>query len=125
MIHPLNFNTRQQLNMLNLYRYSFDRVGFVYPKEDSIRFYINSKARSKHDGRKGAYVTTYKSFKNYSAQYKLSITTRPNFRYDLGANDLLILERSSKLKILDNKQQEKGKIIDLDGKNLPRVWPAF
>ncbi len=106
---------------VELFKYSFDNKTHLDASEDLVRFPIYKSGNMKHNGRSGSYVTPYRTLRNYSSQYKLSITYSPNFRYELDVNDLL----SKDIRFLNNNQSDLGNYSDLKEDKLERVWPAF
>jgi hypothetical protein len=70
-------------------------------------------------------VAPYPLGGNFSAQYKLSISYSPNFRYKLDSTEMLTLEKSGRLELLDNQQNKLNSISQLKLEDLPRIWPSF
>lgn len=110
---------------MNLFKYTFDQRAMLTASDDNVKFPIKGAKVTKHNGRKGSYVTPYRVGKNYTAQFRLSITSSPNFRYRLDSNDLLSLESLNSVKFLDNRQNNLGTLSSLKLDNLPRVWPSY
>ncbi len=110
---------------MNLYKYSFAKGKNLTSSNDLTRFEIKKIGKIKHNGRRGSYITTYSDYRNYVAQYKLSITSTPNFRYRLRPNDISALESSGDLRFLDNAQKQLPKSSSLVESDLPRTWPSF
>lgn len=110
---------------MDLYKYSFVNKTELIPTDDLVMFNIRGGSITKHNGRSGSYVTPYYLDKNYSVQFRLSISYSPNFRYELDSNRMLALEQNGNLEFLDNIQVKLGTISQLKPRNLPRTWPAF
>ncbi|MEM0135025.1 MAG: hypothetical protein QXU18_07355 [Thermoplasmatales archaeon] len=106
---------------MDLFKYSFNEIFEINASDDSVKLPIKGSRNKKHNGRTGSYVTPYRSYQNYSSQYKLSITYSPNFRYKLDVNAL----QHNRITFLDDKQKDLGPFSKLDTGKLPRVWPAF
>ena len=111
--------------LINFYKYSFDSKTELIARPDTINFKLGTTSNPKHNGRNGAYVTPFSVSKNYLAQYKLSITYAPNFRYSLSQNDIIDLYCGGKLELLDNEQNGLNDPSRITEAELPRVWPSF
>lgn len=111
--------------MLDLYKYSFGLINELVANNDTVNFPIRSSGPRKHNGRKGAYVTPNLLRGNYRAQYSLSITSTPNFRFTLDQGNIRSLENSNILSFLDNNQVDLGHSSSLTLEKIPRVWPSF
>jgi hypothetical protein len=110
---------------MDFYKHSFDKMSALFPTDDLVKFPINGGGVPKHNGRSGSYVTPYPLGGNFSAQYKLSISYSPNFRYKLDSTEMLTLEKSGRLELLDNQQNKLNSISQLKLEDLPRIWPSF
>ena len=110
---------------MDLFKYTFDKISTLSASDDNILFPIGVAAPAKHNGRKGSYVTPNRFSGNYTTQFKLSITSSPNFRYKLDYECLLNLNQEEKLKFLDNNQADLGPLPEINSKSFPRVWPSF
>ena len=110
---------------LDFFKYTFAIIPALLASDDNIVFPIKGAGVPKHNGRKGSYVTPYNGSKNYSAQFRLSISSSPNFKNMIDSADLLSLERKGGLKLLDNKQNNLGSVTTLKLDDLPRVWPSY
>lgn len=60
----------------------------IFANEDIVLFPISGGKFTKHNGLKGSYLTPNCNFQNYPAQYKLSITSGPNFKYRIEPTEL-------------------------------------
>ena len=110
---------------MDLYKYSFNSLNEISASEDKVSFSIIGGRFTKHDGSKGSYLTPNGNFQNYPAQYKLSITSSPNFKYRIEAMDLNVLESKCKVLFLNNKHENIGPLKSLTLAKMPRVWPSF
>jgi hypothetical protein len=110
---------------MDFYKYSFDKKPALIATDDLVKFPIFVGGVPKHNGRTGSYVVPYTLGGNFSVQYKLSISYSPNFLYKLDSIEMLELEKSGILELLDNQQNKLNPISQLKLEDLPRIWPSF
>ena len=110
---------------LDFFKYTFNNIATLVASDDNVIFSIKGAGIPKHNCRIGSYVTPYKVSKNYSAQFRLSLTSSPNFRNMIDSADLLSLETKGGLELIDNKQKNLGTLSNLKLADLPRVWPSY
>ncbi len=108
-----------------LYKYSFNAMKEISASEDKVLFSIVGGKFTKHSGIKGSYLTPNGNFQNYSAQYRLSITSSPNFKHRIDPAELSILESGGKVQFLNNQHADIGPLGLLTEVKMPRVWPSF